>query len=219
MVVRAALPSRFRRTRVLVVGCGDVGLRCVRALGGRVRVLALTSSPERVPELRQHGVLPLQGNLDAPQTLRRLAGLAQRVLHLAPPPSHSPGRVQRDERTRALIAALARRRVPIKLVYGSTTGVYGDCRGQWVDETRPLAPATPRAQRRVDAETRYKAKAFIDTAIYRGGDFTFVWVHKAIAGFGSALVFTVGTGIALAMLASAWSLVRAQRSLPGDGRS
>ena len=80
-------------------------------------------------------------------------------------------------------------------------------------------PARETIYTRVDAETRYKAKAFIDTAIYRGGDFTFVWVHKAIAGFGSALVFTVGTGIALAMLASAWSLVRAQRSLPGDGRS
>lgn len=74
-------------------------------------------------------------------------------------------------------------------------------------------PARETIYTRVDAETRYKAKAFIDTAIYRGGDFSFVWVHKAIASFGSAIVFAFGTGVALAMLASAWALVRAQRGL------
>lgn len=74
-------------------------------------------------------------------------------------------------------------------------------------------PARETIYTRVDAETRYKAKAFIDTAVYRGGDFTFVWVHKLIAGFGSAVVFAFGTGIALAMLASAWAVVRAQRPL------
>ena len=74
-------------------------------------------------------------------------------------------------------------------------------------------PARETIYTRVDAETRYKAKAFIDTAIYRGGDFTFVWVHKAIASFGSAVVFMVGTGMALALVASAWTVVRAQRAL------
>jgi len=37
-------------------------------------------------------------------------------------------------------------------VYGSTSGVYGDCAGEWIDETRALRPRTPRAQRRADAE-------------------------------------------------------------------
>ena len=79
-------------------------------------------------------------------------------------------------------------------------------------------PARETIYTRVDAETRYKAKAFVDTAIYRGGDFTFVWVHKLIAGFGSAFVFAFGTGVALAMLASAWALVRAQRALAEPSR-
>jgi AAA family ATP:ADP antiporter len=74
-------------------------------------------------------------------------------------------------------------------------------------------PARETIYTRVDPETRYKAKAFIDTAIYRGGDFTFVWVHKAIASFGSAVVFMVGTGMALALVASAWTVVRAQRAI------
>ena len=74
-------------------------------------------------------------------------------------------------------------------------------------------PARETIYTRVDAETRYKAKAFIDTAIYRGGDFTFAWVHKAIASFGSAVVFMVGTGMAMALVVSAWTIVRAQRTL------
>lgn len=145
-----ALPARFRRERVLIVGCGDVGLRYVKAQQPtpRVRLLALTSSPERSGILRAAGVLPLQGNLDAPQTVRRLAGLATRVLHLAPPELQGT----QDKRTRALIRALALRRAPRSLVYASTSGVYGDCQGAWIDESRPVAPQSPRAQRRVDAE-------------------------------------------------------------------
>jgi len=143
-----ALPARFRRERVLIVGCGDVGLRAARLLRPHVRLLALTSSPERRAELRAHGLTPLSGNLDQPATVRRLGGLATRVLHLAPP----PGEGWDDPRTRALTQALRRRSLPAMLVYGSTSGVYGDCDGAWVNEARPARPHTPRAQRRVAAE-------------------------------------------------------------------
>ena len=143
-----ALPARFRRLRVLIVGCGDVGLRVAQALPKRVRVLALTSSPERVDALRLQGVTPLLGNLDAPHTLRRLAGLASRVLHLAPPPGEGWG----DPRTQALTRALHRRSAPMALVYGSTSGVYGDCGGELATETRAAHAGTPRATRRIDAE-------------------------------------------------------------------
>lgn len=151
-----ALPSRFRRQRVLIVGCGDVGLRVARALGGRVRVLALTSSPERRGELRQRGITPLVGNLDGPAGLRRLAGLAHRVVHLAPPPAEPGPQWWRDRRTQHLLAALRLRTAPASLVYASTSGVYGDCAGDWVPEHRPVNPRTPRAQRRVDAERQVR---------------------------------------------------------------
>ena len=143
-----ALPSRFRRERVLLVGCGDIGLRVARELGGRVRLLALTSNPARVPELRQRGITPLTGDLDRPASLQRLGGLATRVVHLAPPPD--AGRT--DPRTLALTRVLRRRSHPQSLVYGSTSGVYGDCQGDWVDENRPVNAFTTRAQRRVHAE-------------------------------------------------------------------
>lgn len=69
---------------------------------------------------------------------------------------------------------------------------------------------------RVDRESRYKAKAVIDTVVYRGGDLTFVWLHKALALFGSRIVFLAGIGVALGMTFGAWRLIRAQRTLPVD---
>jgi nucleoside-diphosphate-sugar epimerase len=138
--------------RLLIIGCGDVGLRVVKRLADRWRVIALTSTPTRADGLRAAGVVPLIGNLDEPATLGRLAGLADLVLHLAPPARDG----NTDERTRHLLAALARR-PPRVLVYGSTTGVYGDCGGAFIDETRALNPMTDRAARRVDAEAQLRA--------------------------------------------------------------
>ena len=117
-----------------------------------MRVFALTSTPERAPRLRAAGAVPLLGDLDRPETLGRLGALAGRVLHLAPP----PGEGGHDPRTAALLRALARGGTVQTLVYGSTTGVYGDCRGDRIDETRAVAPATARARRRVDAEARLR---------------------------------------------------------------
>ncbi|MCU4117526.1 SDR family oxidoreductase [Variovorax sp. N23] len=164
-----ALPARFRRQRVLIVGCGDVGLRAASLLRGRVQVLALTSSPERVSALRAAGVRPLVADLDAPQSLRRLAGLADRVLHLAPPANVEGARWWHDARTTALVRALRQRSLPAALVYGSTSGVYGDCGGARIDETRAVRPHTPRAHRRVDAEraVRWLGRAGVATRILR----------------------------------------------------
>ena len=147
-----ALPARFRRERLLVVGCGDVGMRVVRALNARLAVFALTSSAERIATLRKSGVTPILGNLDQPASLRRLAGLATRVLYLAPPPSEG----WCDPRTAALTAALRLRSVPASMVYGSTSGVYGDCKGEVAVETRPVNAHTPRAIRRTDSERRVR---------------------------------------------------------------
>ena len=133
------------RPRLLIVGCGDVGMRLIPLLRSRFRVFALTSQSERLSELRSAGVIPILGNLDNPQSLYRLKGLADIVVHLAPPPMQG----SLDQRTRNLVAILPRHG---KLVYVSTTGVYGDCKGAFFDETRPVAPVNARAERRVDAE-------------------------------------------------------------------
>ncbi|MDN3921835.1 NAD-dependent epimerase/dehydratase family protein [Roseateles violae] len=141
-----------KRPRLLIVGCGDIGLRVLRLLRGRWRIAALSSNPQRVDELRAAGATPLLGDLDRPETLARLAGWADAVLHLAPPQAEG----DEDRRSLALLRALARKSPPRRLVYASTTGVYGDCGGARFDETRPVAPTTARARRRVDAERRLR---------------------------------------------------------------
>ncbi len=153
-----ALPRRLRRTRVLIVGCGDVGLRVARQNPrgeAGPRLLALTSQPGRCEELRALGITPLIGNLDDPASLRRLAALAPRVLHLAPPSTQGDG----DPRTLNLLRTLSRGQTVQRLVYASTTGVYGDAGGARFDETRATAPASPRGQRRVVAEQAIRAWA------------------------------------------------------------
>ena len=146
-------PTQTRRPRLLIVGCGDVGMRVLRLLQRRWHVCALTSSPARLDALRAAGATPLLGNLDDPATLGRLGGLADAVLHLAPPPAQG----RHDTRTRSLLQALARGGRVKSLVYASTSGVYGDAGGARFDETRPVRAATDRALRRVDAEEQVRA--------------------------------------------------------------
>jgi len=110
------------------------------------RVYALVR--QRDAALAELGVTQIVGDLDRPADLRRLTGLADAVLHSAPPPDHG----NRDPRTRRLLAALRRGSLPRRLVYISTSGVYGNCDGERVGETRRLNAQTARAQRRVDAE-------------------------------------------------------------------
>ena len=124
-----------------------------RLLPASVKVMALTSSPAKLAEFRRQNITPLVGNLDAASTLRRLAGLATHVVHLAPPPNDER-QAKTDPRTPALLRALRLRTPPQAVVYGSTSGVYGDCQGAWASETRQVMPQTARAQRRVDAEAQ-----------------------------------------------------------------
>lgn len=140
--------------RLLIIGCGDVALRAAPLLARRYRLLGLAQSTDRHGPLRSRGIQPIPGDLDVPSSLERLAGLAHAVLHLAPPPNQGDG----DSRTANLLCALSKSRtLPQRLVYVSTAGVYGDCRGEIVAETRPAHPETPRAKRRADAERRLRA--------------------------------------------------------------
>ncbi len=145
--------SRLKTKRVLIVGSGDVARRLIPWLARRCRVLAVIRRPEERDALRALGAVPLVAALDDRASLARLAGVADAVLHCAPP----LGQGSDDPRTRSLLAALSRRAsLPRRLIYISTTGVYGDCGGAWLDETRPPAPASARAARRVAAERRLR---------------------------------------------------------------
>ena len=123
--------------RLLIVGLGDIAQRAQKRLPAGVEVRALSRR--------------LGADLDRPETLAPLVGWADAVLHTAPPPASGEG----DPRTAHLLEAIGRGGIiPARVVYLSTTGVYGDCGGALVDETRPVNPQTARAKRRVDAESR-----------------------------------------------------------------
>jgi nucleoside-diphosphate-sugar epimerase len=153
--------------RLLIIGCGDVAMRMVPIVRGRYVLYALVRERERFAQLRALGLKPVWGDLDRPDTLGALPGLAHDVVHFAPPPRTGV----RDTRTAHLIAALAKgKSLPQQLVYISTSGVYGDCGGALIDETHPIRPQTERAQRRADAERRLRewgARAGVRVAILR----------------------------------------------------
>jgi nucleoside-diphosphate-sugar epimerase len=142
--------------KLLILGCGDIARRALPALVQRYRVTALVRSSDVL--LERAGVEVIEADLDRPETLSRLAGCAERVLHLAPPAEAGPV----DARTRNALAALepetaagsknSSGMLPQRMVYISTSGVYGDCQGAWVDESRTPNPQTDRARRRLDAE-------------------------------------------------------------------
>jgi nucleoside-diphosphate-sugar epimerase len=146
--------SKFMaKLRVLLIGCGDVALRAARLLSPNFRLYGLTRRGDQHAALRTAGITPIAGDLDRVRTLARMRLSPWAVLHCAPPPAAGGD----DTRTRNLIAALgSARSLPRRLVYVSTSGVYGDCAGARVAETRPPAPATPRARRRVAAEARLR---------------------------------------------------------------
>ena len=184
------VPRRFRRQRLLIIGCGDVGQRVVQQLHHGWQVIGVARSDETLQKIRAAGALAMRAD-DA----HRLARWATHILHAAPPASRD-GEVT-DRLTRGWLQALARARgqrarmtsrpgrthrlgarsmgsllaVPApatqapsrsrhtpapRLVYLSTTGVYGDRGGAFTRETDTLQPLTDRARRRVDAERQVR---------------------------------------------------------------
>lgn len=154
----------MKKPRLLIVGCGDVVRRALPWLKQHFTVYATARTAESALQLNTLGVRPIFADLDQAKTLARLRGIAQFLIHSAP-----PGEGQGDARSKALIAALSHAKIkrneilPQRLqraVYISTSGVYGDCGGQWISETQPLKAKSTRALRRVDAETQLRNWAY-----------------------------------------------------------
>jgi len=141
-------------TGVFIAGCGYVGGRLARRLRAPgLRISALARSDASADRLRAIAVAPVAGDLDEAASLANLPVGHSELYYLAPPPPHGVT----DTRIAAFCAAIHPPNLPKRVVLISTTGVYGDCKGEWIDESRPLAPQVDRARRRVDAEDRLKA--------------------------------------------------------------
>lgn len=138
---------------VLIAGCGDIGTRVAALCRDRgLDVAALVRRSERARSLAGRGLTVISADLDQPGALESLPTAGRTVFYLVPP----PGEGDRDPRLARFLEA-AGSRLPERVVYVSTSAVYGDAGGAWIDEDAPLKPATARGRRRLDAETRLLA--------------------------------------------------------------
>jgi nucleoside-diphosphate-sugar epimerase len=140
----------YSRIPIFIVGFGDIGRRVAalwQTYGGEVAALIRTSRDIG-------GCRAVSGDLDHSRTLRDLPSAGALLFHFAPPPLS--GSV--DTRTTHLLKALEEA-PPRRIVYLSTSGVYGDCKGAWIDESHPVHPGNNRSRRRADAERQLIAFA------------------------------------------------------------
>ncbi len=154
-------------TDVLIIGCGDIGERVARLERSEGRTVAgLVRSEKSARRLRDAGIQPITADLDAPASLNNLPVKDAVVYYFAPPPDKGVT----DPRMEAFVSVLTPSNLPKRIVLISTTGVYGDCHGEWVTEDRPPNPQVDRARRRLAAETtlqRWSEKSGVPIVILR----------------------------------------------------
>jgi nucleoside-diphosphate-sugar epimerase len=139
--------------KILIIGCGDIGRRVARlALAEKATVTGFVRSAESSAELEKLGIRPIVASLDDPATLKELPTKGAILFYLAPP----PGGGTTDPRARTFCAAIQPGEEPRKVIYMSTSGVYGDSGGELVTEETPPNPQTTRGKRRLDAETAFR---------------------------------------------------------------
>ena len=141
-------------TDVLIIGCGDIGERVARLERSEGRSVAgMVRSEKSARRLRAAGIQPITLDLDAPASLNNLSVKDAVVYYFAPPPDTGVT----DPRMETFVSVLTPPHLPKRIVLISTTGVYGDCHGEWVTEDRPPNPQADRARRRLAAETTLQA--------------------------------------------------------------
>ncbi len=140
--------SEATQRGVLIIGCGDTGRRLSALYRDEGRQVAgVVRSEASTRALEAAGIRPIRTDLDA-NTLPSLPSGGARVFYFAPPIDVGKD----DVRIERLLDHLELTGLPARFLYLSTTGVYGDCEGRWIDESESLKPSTYRAQRRIAAE-------------------------------------------------------------------
>jgi len=153
---------------VYIIGFGDIGRRVASLWLGRdacVVAMRRRHQGRNDDELNLLAVKIVQLDLDQPETLTQLNLSDAIVYYFAPPPAHGLC----DTRVTHFISAV-QAQTPKRLIYISTSGVYGDCDGRWVSEDEPLRPSADRSRRRLDAEKQlqaYSQRVAVDLVILR----------------------------------------------------
>ena len=135
---------------VLIVGCGYVGRHVARRLrDAGCAVTGVVRSQQSAELLAELSIVPIVADLDESSTVVALPVANNALFYFVPPPATGDS----DLRLRNFLATLSMKKLPTRIVYISTSGVYGDCQGDWIDESQPLNPTSSRAKRRADAES------------------------------------------------------------------
>ncbi|WP_047994641.1 SDR family oxidoreductase [Puniceibacterium sp. IMCC21224] len=135
-----------------------------RALARRLlpqgwRILGTTRTPDAADALAAMGIEPVLWDQTA---LEAALSQATHVLVSAGPDERG------DPSLRMLTEQITQRARDLYWVgYLSTTGVYGDHHGAWVDETTPLTPTTERGIKRVEAEAEWGAITGLPLHVFR----------------------------------------------------
>ena len=134
---------------VLIIGCGDIGLRVAKMWKNTGKtVFALARSEDSIDVFRQQHLHACQADLDDTQTLKSLPTRHALLYYFAPPPAKG----QVDTRMENFLASIDKENLPTHLVYISTSGVYGNQDGRLINEDTPVNPSVDRARRRYHAE-------------------------------------------------------------------
>ncbi len=162
-------PGRRTLKTISIIGCGDIGQRVATLwLHKGMAVHALSRTPEQRPELKASGIALHSGDLDRPGNHSTIPTQDALLYYFAPP----PGNGEDDPRMRHFLDTIPTTQLPVRVVYISTSGVYGDCQGALVTEQTPPQPATQRARRRLAAEAtllRWGAQHNVAITILRVG--------------------------------------------------
>lgn len=140
--------------RVGILGCGYVGLELARQLGADHEVIGVRRSADGVESVEASSAIAVQADLTDQSELESVPDVDALVFAA----SSGGGDVAAAEQVyvdglRTVIETFgSRSSSPSRLVYTSSTGVYGDHGGEWVDEETPLEPTTEKSRILADAE-------------------------------------------------------------------
>ena len=139
-----------------IIGCGDIGFRVAKELiAAGNNVQATSHFEEGTKVLNSAGIETIVANFDFRDDVPVIPVAGQQLFYFMPP----QGGGLSDYRMFNFCRLLTAENCPSKIVYISTSGVYGDCGGAEVTEETPVNPQTSRAKRRIHAEGQLQAKA------------------------------------------------------------
>ncbi len=139
-----------------IIGCGDIGFRVSRELikqGDNVQATIHYEEGIKVPQ--SAGIKTIVANFDYQDEIPDILLHGRKLFYFMPP----QGGGSSDYRMLNFCRKLSVENCPSKVVYISTSGVYGDCKDDLVTEETQLNPQTSRAKRRVSAEVQLQEQA------------------------------------------------------------